>query len=687
AVVRHRSPGARCPRPRLVQGPLHRALAAGPAPLGRLPQPNRLHDRELEVRAHRARLPADAHSRVQRSLHLQFPGRPKDPRCADGVPGRRRAHRPSLDLARHVALRCRPNRQVRGELEVRGACADRQRRARGSHLAHLQCSASARHSTDALDRAARTPRTPVHYLRGANRRAQGSAYPGGGICPARERLPRGVPADRRADLGVAGRLVGTGLARPRRRRPASGGARDVSGPSRLRTRAARADGGPRCSLHLRRPLAQRGDGGQAGRLSLGRVRERRPARAGRGRRGRPRLHRAHGRGPGGYPACLSRGPGARAPPWTGGAGVACAPRRRRLRASVGDSIPLDLARSGRRHPRPPAAHTASPPAMRTALSSTRLPPLLLPGAITGYLLLGLGNNSGLALAAMAVLVVGCALLWRPGEPPILLYIFGFQWLQAAIGIFHANLKGLTINELALQENAPGHTDLATMLCLIGLVLLAVGMRIGAGPQRLFDIRLASSVVARRPLLVWFKLLAVAWLIATLAQHLAPLLPGLSQPLLALANLQWAFFFIATYATFSRADASKTLWLIAFALELAGSLGGYFSSFRSVFLFTLIAILAAGVRLRPAQLLAVGAVFAVMVMLGVVWTAVKVEYRPYLSGGENTQTVTVGYLDRLEKMAQIASNLTGSDLSDAADRMIARIAYTNFFGSALDYVPQ
>jgi len=325
--------------------------------------------------------------------------------------------------------------------------------------------------------------------------------------------------------------------------------------------------------------------------------------------------------------------------------------------------------------------------MRTALSSTRLPPLLLPGAITGYLLLGLGNNSGLALAAMAVLVVGCALLWRPGEPPILLYIFGFQWLQAAIGIFHANLKGLTINELALQENAPGHTDLATMLCLIGLVLLAVGMRIGAGPQRLFDIRLASSVVARRPLLVWFKLLAVAWLIATLAQHLAPLLPGLSQPLLALANLQWAFFFIATYATFSRADASKTLWLIAFALELAGSLGGYFSSFRSVFLFTLIAILAAGVRLRPAQLLAVGAVFAVMVMLGVVWTAVKVEYRPYLSGGENTQTVTVGYLDRLEKMAQIASNLTGSDLSDAADRMIARIAYTNFFGSALDYVPQ
>jgi hypothetical protein len=325
--------------------------------------------------------------------------------------------------------------------------------------------------------------------------------------------------------------------------------------------------------------------------------------------------------------------------------------------------------------------------MKTTLTRTLLPPFVLPGAVGCYFLFGLGSNSGLAFGAMVVLVIGCALLWRPGEPPILLYVFGFQWLQSALGIFDANLEGLTVSELAYQQDTPGNTELATALSLIGLLFLAIGMRIGAGPQRNFDGKLALDVVQRYPVSTWFKLAVAAWLIAATAQSVALFLPGLSQPLLALANLKWAFFLILTYATFSRPGQNKTPWLVFFGLEFLASLGGYFSTFKTVFLFTLIGVVASGVRIKLVQALALAVVGAIMVMLGVVWTAVKVEYRPYLSGGETAQIVTVGYVESLEKLVEITSNLTHDDLSDAADRLVSRIAYTGYFGAVLDYVPQ
>jgi hypothetical protein len=43
-----------------------------------------------------------------------------------------------------------------------------------------------------------------------------------------------------------------------------------------------------------------------------------------------------------------------------------------------------------------------------------LPPGALPGAIIVFLLAGLGPNVMLAAVALIVLLVGLALLWRPG---------------------------------------------------------------------------------------------------------------------------------------------------------------------------------------------------------------------------------------------------------------------------------
>jgi hypothetical protein len=70
----------------------------------------------------------------------------------------------------------------------------------------------------------------------------------------------------------------------------------------------------------------------------------------------------------------------------------------------------------------------------------------------------------------------------------------------------------------------------------------------------------------------------------------------------------------------------------------------------------------------------------------VWTAVKLDYRQFVSGGETAQIVTVAYRDRITRLAQMVGQLDGSDLADASESMLLRISYVDLFGVVLDRVP-
>ncbi|HPW33916.1 MAG TPA: hypothetical protein PLF92_13510, partial [Arenimonas sp.] len=53
----------------------------------------------------------------------------------------------------------------------------------------------------------------------------------------------------------------------------------------------------------------------------------------------------------------------------------------------------------------------------------------------------LSSNPALTVASLAVLVIFFEVFWRPGEPPILLFILGYQWLQASILVFYGDWQG------------------------------------------------------------------------------------------------------------------------------------------------------------------------------------------------------------------------------------------------------
>src|SRR5207253_3705906 len=90
-------------------------------------------------------------------------------------------------------------------------------------------------------------------------------------------------------------------------------------------------------------------------------------------------------------------------------------------------------------------------------------------------------NGLVTSAAFVVPPILVQLLWRKGEPPVLLFGCAIQWLQATAAIFYTNHYRETLDE-AFGSN---ELTVATWLSIVAVVVLALGIRcgfFGAGPS-------------------------------------------------------------------------------------------------------------------------------------------------------------------------------------------------------------
>lgn len=325
------------------------------------------------------------------------------------------------------------------------------------------------------------------------------------------------------------------------------------------------------------------------------------------------------------------------------------------------------------------------PSLRSPTDSGSFPSALaLAGSVIILALFGWGPNFGLALAAVIVLIVGAWLCWRPGEPAIVLVVFVYQWVQASIAIFVANLRGVPIDDTAeLSFSSMGQ---ATFLSLFGLLTVVAAFRLAAGRSRTAVIQRAAESALRlsvRTLLIAYVLSLIG---AIVLGYMATLYAGLAQPLRAFLSFKDAVFFIVAYVGFKRGGDFRTLFYGAFAFEFITSLSSYFSSFQVVFIYTFVAMFAAGVRLRAGQLLGAGVLAAVVIFMGVVWSAVKIDYRNHLNSGTGQQVVNVSLNDAVRTLANMVLSVDSIQLAVGADRLVRRLTYVEFFGAAIIHVP-
>lgn len=310
-----------------------------------------------------------------------------------------------------------------------------------------------------------------------------------------------------------------------------------------------------------------------------------------------------------------------------------------------------------------------------------LPPWIWITAI-GMALLGLVTpNPLLTAASFVVLLLLLTLLWRPGEPPILIMCSLMQWLQVVTPVFDADLQGVT---LEVSSGVPTH-DQATWLSLLGVLVMASGMRL-ALKHRLGSVApQIEQEFAALDLPRVFAGYLVAFGLTTFSGYIAWQLGGLTQLVLAVGLLKWGMLWLLMCGALTQ---ERRYDLIGFTLLLETCIGfiGFFSTFKEAYFVLALALLT--VRKRLTLLTRAALVLTGLVLLAfmIFWQAIKIEYRHFVSAGASDQSVRVGVEMRVAKLLSLAKNLDMAQIENGIVTLVARVGYTELIAATMDWVP-
>jgi len=291
------------------------------------------------------------------------------------------------------------------------------------------------------------------------------------------------------------------------------------------------------------------------------------------------------------------------------------------------------------------------------------------------------SNPGLTFSAMLILPVLNLLLWRKGEPPALFFAVFFQWLQVSTKVFHADMLGISVEEMFKGWSI---TD-AIWLSLTGLLAISIGIRIGKLGMEGTNLSTIEKEVKYAPIDRVFWAYVFSYLVAIALKTLMWVVPSFSQIFLALSNIKWVMFFVLAYHVLIRKEKYSYLGL-ASALELVIGFTGYFAEFKQVFFVLGIAYLTTKITLSKESLVRILVLGVLVVFLGICWVSVKIEYRDYINGGTGDQVVVVPLIDRLGKIVDLFTSLELKEIQNGVEDLAKRIAYVDYFAHVLDMVP-
>lgn len=325
--------------------------------------------------------------------------------------------------------------------------------------------------------------------------------------------------------------------------------------------------------------------------------------------------------------------------------------------------------------------TATSFPQRVSGAARRIPSWVLWGSGIAALLSLLTPQPMMGLACWLVVPLLAKLMWRDEEPPILLYGIVYLWVKAAAQVIYYGVTG----ESLLRVFGGPELQQAIWLTLIGTIVVAVG--IGLALYKLPTVpwkRLRQEAEALSP-----GRLFVGYLLCYFARSAygVGLFPGgISQFIGALLLLRWATFFLLSTSVLIQRRGYGFL-IAAICIEVVLGLIGFWGGFKDFFPVFVVAYFGARSLSNLKGVAVAGGVLAVLVFLGVFWTAIKSDYRTFLRQGQGGQAVRVPVSEQAEKLFVMAKNVSAEQLQDAIEPAVKRVGYVGYFARTLEYIPR
>ncbi len=161
--------------------------------------------------------------------------------------------------------------------------------------------------------------------------------------------------------------------------------------------------------------------------------------------------------------------------------------------------------------------------------------------------------------------------------------------------------------------------------------------------------------------------------------------GLAQILTTISTLKWIFFSWYAFSILYSKE-NKALLIVITVLEFLMGTVAYFSAFKGVIYILIITLLTFVTHVNLRHLFRVFLTVTLLFFMGLIWTAVKGEYRNFLNKGQSIQSVMVTKTDAYEKLSDQVASLDSKRLENSLDDILYRLQYIFHFAKAMDRVP-
>lgn len=292
-------------------------------------------------------------------------------------------------------------------------------------------------------------------------------------------------------------------------------------------------------------------------------------------------------------------------------------------------------------------------------------------------------NGVLTLAAVWTLAVLFLLLFRFGEPPVLVFAAALQWVSVTSPLLTANFERETIG----ARVGLATMDAAAWLGLVSLVVLAIGIRVGRGTQQLWSLdELREAGAHMIPMRLFLMYMGALLFTLLVLPQLVRFMPSVGQQLRNLQALPVLIAFLVLWcATVNR--AARVLAAVVVILNVLIGFGGFFSGFKEILL---LAVLVISMNAKSLGRLLVNPVVlglsAVALVLMGFWSFIKPDYREFVNGGTRQQVVLVSTQERVDFLKRRLQDFTVADLGSGLNLALTRVGYITFFARVIETVP-
>jgi len=261
-----------------------------------------------------------------------------------------------------------------------------------------------------------------------------------------------------------------------------------------------------------------------------------------------------------------------------------------------------------------------------------------------------------------------------------------QWLSISIKLIYGIFINLPLPEVIPNDSIPDKVTTAFYLSLIGLIITALGIYLATGRAR--QVNFIHNL--EKELLTYdAKKIVIAAILAhllyTTLYVIRFAIPGINSIATVIFQLKWGVFLVAFYIVHKQNSSKILFYVFAFFLFVTGF--GFFSNFKEVLFFMFIGFLSLKPKLEKKHYLLASIALLLIFRLGIVWTAVKGDYRMYLSGGARTIQNIRTTSESLSYLWNHYQDISREETDQALEALIDRIGYIDYFSLTLNHVPE